>query len=101
MSTHKKYSAKKTYESQVFIEGTDRVSIKEGMQTCTIFTISDYQWRFTNNKGKSITKMLLNPEKYINQYKLGTDDEKIYTDFIFEGDLIRSYLSENGLPLVI
>ena len=39
------------------------------------------------------------PEKYITQYKLGTKDKKIYASFIFEGDLIRSYLSENELPL--
>ena len=39
------------------------------------------------------------PEKYVTQYKLGTEDKKIYASFIFEGDLIRSYLSENELPL--
>mgnify|MGYP000751593376 FL=1 len=39
------------------------------------------------------------PEKYVTQYKLGAEDKKIYASFIFEGDLIRSYLSENELPL--
>ena len=93
------FSLKKTYESQVFIEGTDQVSIKEGMQLALSSLLVTISGDSQIIKGKSISKMLQTPEKYINQYKLGTEDEKIYASFIFEGDLIRSYLSENELPL--
>ena len=43
--------------------------------------------------------MMEAPERYVTQYKLGSEGKKIYASFIFEGDLIRSYLSENELPL--
>ena len=69
------------------------------MQLALSSLLVNYQWRFTNNKRKIYHQNVGTPEKYINQYKLGTEDEKIYASFIFEGDLIRSYLSENELPL--
>ena len=93
------FSLKKTYESQVFIEGTDQVSIKEGMQLALSSLLVIISGDSQIIKEKSITKMLETPEKYINQYKLGTESERIYASFIFEGDLIRSYLSKNELPL--
>ena len=71
------FSLKKTYESQVFIEGTDQVSIKEGMQLALSSLLVTISGDSQIIKGKSIAKMLQTPEKYINQYKLGTEDEKI------------------------
>ena len=69
------FSLKKTYESQVFIEGTDQFSIKKGMQlglSSLLVTISgDSQIM----KEKSIAKMLDTPEKYINQYSETTSPE--------------------------
>ena len=99
VSSQEIFSLKKSYDSQVFIEGTDQVSIKEGMQLALSSLLVTISGDSQVIKGKSISKMLQTPEKYINQYKLGTEDEKIYASFIFEGDLIRSYLSENELPL--
>ena len=93
------YSLKQTYQSQVFIEGTDQVSIKQGMQLALSSLLVTISGNSQIIKEKSITRMLDTPEKYINQYKLGTEEEKIFASFIFEGDLIRSYLSENELPL--
>ena len=93
------FSLKNTYESRVFIEGTDQISIKQGMQVGLSSLLVIISGNSQITKEKSITKMMDAPEKYITQYKLGKEDEKIYASFIFEGDLIRSYLSENELPL--
>ena len=46
------FSLKKTYESQVFIEGTDQVSIKEGMQlalSSLLVTISAIHKKLKNH----------------------------------------------------
>ena len=93
------FSLKKSYDSQVFIEGTDQVSIKQGMQLALSSLLVNLSGNSKIVNEKSIRVMMDAPEKYITQYKLGTEDKKIYASFIFEGDLIRSYLSENELPL--
>ena len=99
VSSQEIFSLKKSYDSQVFIEGTDQVSIKQGMQ----LALSSLLVNLTGNSKivneKSIRIMMEAPERYVTQYKLGSDGKKIYASFIFEGDLIRSYLSENELPL--
>lgn len=43
--------------------------------------------------------MMQAPERYVSQYKLGTDNEKIIASFIFDGDSLRAYLGESQLPL--
>jgi hypothetical protein len=54
------FSLKKTYESQVFIEGTDQVSIKEGMQLALSSLLVTISGDFTIIKGKSISKNVTN-----------------------------------------
>ena len=93
------FSLKKSYDSQVFIEGTDQVSIKQGMQLALSSLLVNLSGNSKIVDEKSIRIMMEGPEKYVTQYKLGSEDKKIYASFIFEGDLIRSYLSENDLPL--
>ena len=99
VSSQEIFSLKKSYDSQVFIEGTDQVSIKQGMQLALSSLLVNLSGNSKIVNEKSIRVMMDAPEKYITQYKLGTEDKKIYASFIFEGDLIRSYLSENELPL--
>ena len=99
VSSQEIFSLKKSYDSQVFIEGTDQVSIKQGMQLALSSLLVNLSGNSKILNEKSIRAMIDAPEKYITQYKLGTEDKKIYASFIFEGDLIRSYLSENELPL--
>jgi hypothetical protein len=43
--------------------------------------------------------MLISPENYISQYKLESEDQNIIGTFLFQGDSLRSYLSDNELPL--
>ena len=93
------FSLKKSYDSQVFVEGTDQVSIKQGMQLALSSLLVNLSGNSKIVDEKSIRIMMDAPEKYVTQYKLGSEDKKIYASFIFEGDLIRSYLSENELPL--
>ena len=99
VSSQEIFSLKKSYDSQVFIEGTDQVSIKQGMQLALSSLLVNLSGNSKIVNEKSIRAMMNVPEKYVTQYKLGTEDKKIYASFIFEGDLIRSYLSENELPL--
>ena len=99
VSSQEIFSLKKSYDSQVFIEGTDQVSIKQGMQLALSSLLVNLSGNSKIVNEKSIRVMMDAPEKYVTQYKLGTEDKKIYASFIFEGDLIRSYLSENELPL--
>ena len=99
VSSQEIFSLKKSYDSQVFIEGTDQISIKQGMQLALSSLLVNLSGNSKIVNEKSIRAMMDAPEKYVTQYKLGTEDKKIYASFIFEGDLIRSYLSENELPL--
>ena len=99
VSSQEIFSLKKSYDSQVFIEGTDQVSIKQGMQHALSSLLVNLSGNSKIVNEKSIRIMMDAPEKYVTQYKLGAEDKKIYASFIFEGDLIRSYLSENELPL--
>ena len=99
VSSQEIFSLKKSYDSQVFIEGTDQVSIKQGMKLALSSLLVNLSGNSKIVNEKSIRIMMDSPEKYVTQYKLGSEDKKIYASFIFEGDLIRSYLSENELPL--
>ncbi len=99
VSSQEIFSLKKSYDSQVFIEGTDQVSIKQGMQLALSSLLVNLSGNSKIVDEKSIRIMMEGPEKYVTQYKLGSADKKIYASFIFAGDPIRSYLSENELPL--
>ena len=99
LSSAEIYSLKKNYEKIVSIEGTDQNSIREGMQS----GLSSLLVNLTGNskilEKTSITKMVDTPETFISQYKLASDEGGIVASFIFEGDSIRSYLSQNELPI--
>ena len=72
------FSLKKSYDSQVFIEGTDQVSIKQGMQLALSSLLVNISGNSKIVDEKSIRIMIEGPEKYVTQYKLGSADKKIY-----------------------
>ena len=94
-----KIDLKKNYEKVVTIEGTDQISIKKGMQSGLSALLVNLTGNSKISNQSSITKMIDSPETYVTQYKLGEKDGKIIATFIYEGDLIRSYLSQNELPI--
>ena len=95
------YSLKSTYEIEVVLEGTDQSSIKEGMKRSLSSLLINLSGTSLVLDDKAIKGIINSPEVYISQYKLDTVDEKIVASFIFQGDSLRSYLSENELPLWI
>ena len=71
------YSLKKDYEKIVVIDGTDKASIKLGMQNALsslLFVFWCYSKIVKNN---NIKKMMNLPETYISQYKLGVKMMKL------------------------
>ena len=99
LSSAEIYSLKKNYEKTVPIAGTDQNSIKKGMQS----GLSSLLVNLTGNSKIlnkiSISRMMSTPETFISEYKLASDEGTIVASFIYEGDLIREYLSQNELPL--
>lgn len=93
------YSLKKTYEIKASIEGTDQSSIKEGMKKSLSSLLINLSGTSTVLQDQAIKRMMLSPETYISQYKLESEDKRIIGTFLFQGDSLRSYLSENNLPL--
>tara|TARA_Y100000996_G_scaffold347026_1_gene285283 strand:- start:1176 stop:2087 length:912 start_codon:yes stop_codon:yes gene_type:complete len=81
------------------IDGTDQASIKIGMQNALSSLLINVTGNSKILKNKNIGMMMNSPETYISQYKLGSDNDEIVASFIFEGDVIRNFLSENELPI--
>ena len=93
------YSLKSTYEMEVLLDGTDQSSIKEGMKRSLSSLLINLSGTSLVLDDKAIQGIINSPEIYITQYKLDAVDEKIVASFVFQGDSLRSYLSENELPL--
>ena len=93
------FSLKKNYDISVFVEGNDQLSIKEGMQKGLSSLLVNLSGSSKILNHKSIINMMGSPEKYVSQYKLELDENKLKANFIYEGNIIRAFLSENELPL--
>ena len=93
------YSLKKDYAKITVFDGTDQASIKIGMQNALSSLLINVTGNSKILKNKNIGMMMNSPETYISQYKLGSDNDEIVASFIFEGDVIRNFLSENELPI--
>ena len=65
VSSQEIFSLKKSYDSQVFIEGTDQVSIKQGMQLALSSLLVNLSGNSKILNEKSIRVMIDAPEKYI------------------------------------
>ena len=93
------YGLKDSYEINIQLNGSDKVSIEEGMREA----LKELMIRVTGSTEVStsgkLNKLYKNPEQYINQYKLSSSDKVINAKFFFEGTRIRNFLSENKLPL--
>ena len=93
------YGLKDNYEINIQLNGSDKVSIEEGMREA----LEELMIRVTGSTEVStsgkLNKLYKNPEQYINQYKLSSSNNVINAKFFFEGARIRNFLSENKLPL--
>ncbi len=93
------YGLKDNYEINIQLNGSDKVSIEEGMREA----LKELMIRVTGSTEVStsgkLNKLYKNPEQYINQYKLSSSNDVINAKFFFEGARIRNFLSENKLPL--
>ena len=90
---------KENYEMSIELEGTDKSSIKNGMKLALKDLTIDISGNSEVIKDPSIKKSLNDPERYITQYKLITENEAIKGVFFFDGKAIRELLSKNKLPL--
>ena len=93
------YGLKNSYEVEIALNGSDKTSIEEGMREA----LKNLMVRITGSTvvalDLKLSKLYRNSEQYINQYKLNSSDGVINATFLFEGNKIRSFLSDNQLPL--
>jgi len=93
------YGLKSSYEVETALNGTDKISIEEGMRDA----LKNLMIRITGSTevvlDRKFNKLYRNPEQYINQYKLNSSEGIINAIFFFEGNKIRNFLSDNQLPL--
>ena len=93
------YGLKSIYEVETALNGTDKISIEEGMRDA----LKNLMIRITGSTevvlDRKFNKLYRNPEQYINQYKLNSSEGVINAIFFFEGNKIRNFLSDNQLPL--
>ena len=93
------YGLKSSYEVETALNGTDKISIEEGMRDA----LKNLMIRITGSTevvlDRKFNKLYRNPEQYINQYKLNSSEGVINAIFFFEGNKIRNFLSDNQLPL--
>jgi len=95
------YAFKELYEIQVELEGSDRVSINEGMKLAFQNLMLTLSSNSEINTYPAVAKAAKNSEKYISEYRLSSEDERILAIFSFNGEEVRKLLSENSLPLWI
>ena len=95
------YAFKEFYEIQVELEGTDRVSINEGMKLAFQNLMLTLSSNSEINTYPAVAKAAKDSDKYISEYRLSSEDEKILAVFSFNGEEVRKLLSENSLPLWI
>ena len=95
------FSLKKEYEISVFIEGTNQVDINKGMKAGLTSLLVNLSGDSKIMKKGSAQKILSQPEKFVSKYTLGIKEEKIIANFVYQGDLLRSSLSQNSLPLLL
>ncbi|RZO95878.1 MAG: DUF2066 domain-containing protein [Gammaproteobacteria bacterium] len=101
LSADEGYAFKEHYEVKVSLQGTDRPSIEDGMQKAFEELMINLSGLSDSLQNKEIEKALIQPQKYVTQYRLSSDDEKVLGVFSFDGDLVRGLLSKNSLPIWI
>ena len=92
--------SKKNYEVRESIEGTDQISIQKGMKKALSKLAINLSGDSNIANSNKIRSLLSSPERYVNQYKLINDEEEgLQAEFIFDGNLLRTYLSESEIPI--
>ena len=95
------YVFKELYEIQVELEGTDRVSIDEGMKLAFQNLMLTLSGNSEINTYSAVVKAGKESEKFISEYRLSSEADSILAIFSFNGEEVRKLLSENSLPLWI
>ena len=95
------YVFKELYEIQVELEGTDRVSIDEGMKLAFQNLMLTLSGNSEINTYPAVVKAVKESEKFISEYRLSSEADSILANFSFNGEEVRKLLSENSLPLWI
>jgi len=93
------YGLKDSYEVEIALNGSDKISIEEGMRDALKSLMVRITGSTTAASDRKLNKLYRDPEQYINQYKLNSSDGVINAIFFFEGNKIRNFLSDNQLPL--
>tara|TARA_B110000014_G_C20058770_1_gene551250 strand:- start:233 stop:1249 length:1017 start_codon:yes stop_codon:yes gene_type:complete len=93
------YGLKNSYEVEVALNGSDKTSIEEGMREALKKLMVRITGSTTVALDRKFNKLYRNSEQYITEYKLNSSDGVINATFLFEGNKIRSFLSDNQLPL--
>ena len=93
------YGLKDSYEVSIELNGSDKVSIEEGMRKALKKLMTRVTGSTEVSNSSKLNKLYRNSEQYINQYKLSSSGGVINARFFFEGNRIRNFLSDNKLPL--
>ena len=83
------------------LEGTDRVSIDEGMKLAFQNLMLTLSGNSEINTYPAVVKAVKDSEKFISEYRLSSEADSILAIFSFSGEEVRKLLSENSLPLWI
>jgi len=95
------YAFKELYEIQVELEGTDRASINGGMKLAFQNLMLTLSGNSEINAYPAVVKAVNVSEKFVSEYRLSSEADKILAIFSFNGEEVRKLLSENSLPLWI
>ena len=95
------YVFKELYEIQVELDGTDRVSIDEGMKLAFQNLMLTLSGNSEINTYPAVVKAVKDSEKFISEYRLSSEADSILANFSFNGEEVRKLLSKNSLPLWI
>ena len=93
------FSLQESYEIEIDIKGTDQKSIHDGMVGALSSLVINITGNSQTLRNKSIISMMKSPQKYVSQYRLRSESEKLIANFLFDGDSLRQYLGESQLPL--
>ena len=100
MFSDQAYGLKDSYDIQVELQGSDKVSINSGMQEALMTLMVQVTGSSRILENLDAKNLLNNPQKYISEYRLDNNEEGyLQGSFSFNGSLIRKALIENKLPL--
>ena len=83
------YAFKELYEIQVELKGTDRVSINEGMKLAFQNLMLTLSSNSEINSYPAVSNAVKDSEKYISEYRLSSEDDRILGIFYFNGEEVR------------